>query len=61
MRTDAQLMATFSKLRKEAYEKLATPLRDAVLGRYDATTKGVKTASELASIDRTMFLHNTVP
>ena len=59
--TDADLMATFTRLRKEAFTKLATPLRDAVLVRYSAAVSGVKTASEQASVDKALFLHTTVP
>ena len=59
--TDADLIAAFVQLRKEAFAKLASPLSEAVLARYGASTRGVKTASELASADKALFLHTTVP
>jgi len=59
--TDAELMSSFVQLRKEAFAKLAGPLSEAVLARYGASTRGVKTASEMASADKALFLHTMVP
>lgn len=44
-----------------AFAKLAGALRDAVIEPYERETRGVKTASELASVDKALFLHTTVP
>jgi hypothetical protein len=59
--SDADLMGTFLQLRKLAFSKLASPLRDAVLASYQAQSEGVKTAAELAATDKALFLHTTVP
>ena len=59
--SDAELMEILVGLRKEAFAKLAAPLRDAVLSNYAAQTRGIKTASEFALTDRTLFLHTVAP
>jgi hypothetical protein len=59
--SDAQLMSVFLQLRKTAFQKLATPLNEAVLSPFNQAAQGVKTASEVASIDKALFLHTSVP
>ena len=59
--TDAELMNLLVGLRKEAFTKLAAPLREAVLGPYAAQTRGIKTASEFALTDKTLVLHTVAP
>lgn len=59
--SDAELLGLFVRLRKEAFAKLAMPLRDAVLSRYESATSGVKTAADMAAVDKALFLHKAVP
>lgn len=59
-KNDAELMGAFVQLREQAFSKLASPLRDAVLHPYEQQARGVKTAAELASVDKALFLHTTV-
>jgi hypothetical protein len=58
--TTADLMTLFTRMRKEAHQRLATPLRDAVMDRFEAQKSGVKTAADLAAIDKALFLHSSV-
>jgi hypothetical protein len=59
--SDADLLVFLTEARKLAFAKLAGALRDAVIEPYERETRGVKTASELASVDKALFLHTTVP
>ena len=59
--SDADLMSAFTETRKQAFVKLAGALRDAVIEPYERETEGVKTAADLASVDKTLFLHTMVP
>ena len=61
MSRDAELMEGFLWLRKQAYAKLASPLRDAALEPYEQETHGLKTAAEHAAVDKAIFLHKAVP
>lgn len=54
-------MEGFLWLRKQAFAKLASPLRDAALKPYEQETNGLKTAAEHAAIDKAIFLHKAVP
>jgi len=59
--SDADLMAAFTETRKQAFAKLAGALRDAVVEPYVRETRGVKTAADMASVNKTLFLHTMVP
>ena len=59
--SDADLLTALTETRKMAFAKLAGALRDAVVEPYERETRGVKTAADLAAVDKTIFLHTMVP
>lgn len=59
--SDAELLAALTETRKLAFTALAGALRDAVIQPYERETQGVKTAADLAAVDKALFLHTMVP